>query len=235
MNDCQHLECDQEAILVVTPLTDSVTDITYGLHLCLDHHILFYGNIEDHNKVCECGEIEKIERQRRLEAIPSNPKSVMGEIKLSRQPVFATTGHRAPVTAVMYDKAQAFVEYVKSMKGIVLNGGAEGWDHLVGFYCSDLKVPFKLYLPFESSKSKLLGKITTAAQEIIITGGKAFQSKEDLGEYQNRNEMMVDLADQLHSYHDGRKIGGTKNCVDYARRKGVKIKNWFPSELSDLI
>ena len=196
---------------------------------------LIYGTNEQHEKKCDCGELEKIERQRRLENVPNSPLEAMGEIKLSQQPVFATTGHRKPITAITYDAALQFVEYVGSMKGIILNGGAAGWDTLVAFYCAEHEVPYKLYLPFESSRNKVLKKILTAAQEIIIVGGQEFSTLEDYEVYQQRNEMMVNLANQLHSYHDGRKKGGTINCINYAKKNGVKIKNWFPNQLADLV
>lgn len=43
---------------------------------------------------------------------------------------------------------------------------------------------------------------------------------------QKRNEYMVDNCDELWAYWDG-SDGGTKNCIDYAKKKGVKIRNLY--------
>lgn len=42
---------------------------------------------------------------------------------------------------------------------------------------------------------------------------------------QTRNEYMVDKSDIVLSAYDGKSQGGTKNCIDYARKKGVPVKD----------
>ena len=49
---------------------------------------------------------------------------------------------------------------------------------------------------------------------------------------QDRNEYMVDKANVLLSVYDGQSSGGTKNCIDYAKRNGVAVKDvGFPELL----
>ena len=43
-----------------------------------------------------------------------------------------------------------------------------------------------------------------------------------------RNRQIVDGCDTLICYYDGRKTGGTKYTVEYARKKGVNVVNVYP-------
>lgn len=48
--------------------------------------------------------------------------------------------------------------------------------------------------------------------------------------YQVRNEWMVDRSNLVIAVFNGQK-SGTKNTVDYAIRKGVKVKNIIENEV----
>lgn len=45
--------------------------------------------------------------------------------------------------------------------------------------------------------------------------------------YQRRNEIMVDQADYIFAFWNGKKYGGTYNTVSYARKKGKPVINLY--------
>ena len=63
----------------------------------------------------------------------------------------------------------------------------------------------------------------------IINNSDIFKEISDLyftGCYQVRNEWMVDRANLVIAVYNGKK-SGTKNTVDYAKRKGIHVNNVF--------
>lgn len=113
-------------------------------------------------------------------------------------------------------------------------GMALGVDQWSAELCIDLGVPFDAFLPCVNMEKKW----PKAAQEHFRTLLKHARTVTLVheGEYpgawvmQKRNEVMVDNADYVLSVWDGTP-GGTANCVNYAREKGIKTVNINPREL----
>lgn len=147
----------------------------------------------------------------------------------------AVTGHR-PNKLGGYDKmfklkefARECFEQYKDQIGVVYTGMALGWDQAVALACVELEIPFIACVPFEGQekmwpKSSQLNyqELCSKAKEIVCVSGPGYSS----WKMQLRNQYMVDSCDRLVAMWDGTE-GGTKNCVDYADLKKIKIYNWY--------
>jgi hypothetical protein len=111
-------------------------------------------------------------------------------------------------------------------------GGAPGFDSRVfkrlGFHDSAINT---LHIPFEYqwlALQEYLGLPGIEIETYMAPLCKACGPKKDYVRptdnylYQKRNEHMVDVADLLVTYFNGQP-SGTKNCIDYAKKKGVEI------------
>lgn len=117
----------------------------------------------------------------------------------------------------------------------VITGMAQGWDQAVATACVALKIPFLAFIPFpahahsarwpaeaRSRYESLLGHadmVYPCSDEIPISHHQAARMM------QRRNEKMVDRADDgVEALWNGTG-GGTFNCIDYAQRRGVEVRN----------
>lgn len=83
-------------------------------------------------------------------------------------------------------------------------------------------IPFKgQESKWNQNSQKLYWKLVDACQEKKIVSDGGFTPRS----MQVRNEYMVNKANILLSVYDGKSFGGTKNCIDYAKRKGVPVKD----------
>lgn len=118
-------------------------------------------------------------------------------------------------------------EQQKHEKLLVISGGALGVDQYAAEIARELNIPYVLILPFpvevmakkwnDESKEHLKGLIKGAVKTYVVQKTFSFEG------YQRRNEAMVDHCDLLCAVWNGTK-GGTKNCIDYAKEVGRKIK-----------
>jgi len=113
-------------------------------------------------------------------------------------------------------------------------GGALGVDTIAFDICRELKEELEeevkiravLCIPFEGfegfwrqeSKDKLKECIDVADDFVIVNLLEDYYTSNIKYTYQKRNEFMVDHCDLLIAVYDGHSSGGTKNCVDYAKR-----------------
>lgn len=121
----------------------------------------------------------------------------------------------------------------------VISGMALGWDQAVAEACVALGIPFIAAVPFEGQERRwppesqrryaaLLGRAESVVIVSEYPGSKAMQL---------RNEWMVDRADKMLALWDG-SWGGTFNCIQYAKKRGVPIENLWSKmawDLSDLL
>lgn len=111
------------------------------------------------------------------------------------------------------------------------SGMALGIDQLFAIATLQLRnegLPIKLHcaIPCQNHSSKwpnsskiFYNKILAKADEVVMVSDEPYKP----WLMQKRNEYMVDRADIVLAFWDGTN-GGTKNCVDYAKKVGKKIK-----------
>lgn len=155
----------------------------------------------------------------------------------------AITGHRPPKGGLNYDlDNKASLELKNKLKNIfisleniemVYDGMALGFDQLVCDVCIELMIPFTACIPcrnqdkmwIQKSKNYYKFLLSEAFETVLVTDAE-YQG----WMMQKRNEYMIDQLtneeDLLISFHDGSK-GGTGNCIEYAKKKGVKIINLY--------
>lgn len=100
-----------------------------------------------------------------------------------------------------------------------ISGMATGWDTAWALALLELKIPLIAAVPFVGQEKvwpvaaqeryrRILRRATRV--EVICVGG--FMP----GKLQVRNEWMVDHCDRVAALWDGKKGGGTANCIAYA-------------------
>jgi hypothetical protein len=128
----------------------------------------------------------------------------------------ALTGHRNYVDrAAMYralDKIKAEKYYL---------GGARGFDTDALEYLAKTQPATirTVVVP-----NRLIDQPTSAQEATRIYASEVIEMKNTgPGRYQVRNRYMVDHADRLEAFYDGRQTGGTVNTMNYAESKGVPV------------
>ena len=137
--------------------------------------------------------------------------------------------------------------FTESGVTLVHTGMAKGFD-LIGAAAADRAgIPFVAFLPFESQATtwpKTVQAIHTkylekAALVICVTPVTDIQnpSARNLNDLDrakmvkamhDRNKAMLLCADEVISLDQGKKYGGTRNCVDTAGRMKMKVTNVWP-------
>ena len=114
---------------------------------------------------------------------------------------------------------------------LVYTGMALGWDQAVAQACIETGIPFIACVPFSGQEGKWpddsqrrFRDLIAKAQEVVVVSEGGYSA----AKMQVRNEYMVDHADQLLALWDGTS-GGTANCVEYAKGKGLPIRNVWGS------
>ncbi len=153
--------------------------------------------------------------------------------------IIAATGHRPnklggytdQVKQRLLDLATAALKHYKPTH--VISGMALGWDQAVALAAVNLNIPFIAAVPFkgqesqwpQSSKDDYQTLLDLAQEVIIVCPGDYSPEK-----MQKRNEWMVEKCEMLLALWDG-SPGGTKNCIDYAKRDANPIVNLWDSWL----
>lgn len=108
---------------------------------------------------------------------------------------------------------------------IIYTGMALGFDTIVAESCLTLDIPFVACIPFAGQESRwrvpqqqIYLDLLRSAAEVRYVCGPGYAA----WKMQRRNEFMVNAAQYIITCWNG-SAGGTKNCIDYARRKGKKI------------
>lgn len=155
-----------------------------------------------------------------------------------RQDVVAATGHRPKDLGLSYSKAdlERLAKFAKSVlaelkPGMVVVGGAQGWDTAVAFGALWLDIPFLLAVPFRGQESqwpavarRRYEYLKDRAATVVEVYPPGFSAPKLLG----RNRFMTELArsGQVLALYDERKqTGGTAHCVRYARSAGMNVVN----------
>jgi uncharacterized phage-like protein YoqJ len=155
--------------------------------------------------------------------------------------ILGVTGHRPQKMYGFKESDPANIFVIEAIRDFlkerepdkVLTGMALGVDQWAAQWCIALGIPFVAILPVEhpenawpdNSKAKYL-KIMKGASEVLVAPSEG----ESYGQLlQKRNEMIVDRADIMMGVYGGGP-GGTRNCLEYARKQGKEIKIINPGD-----
>lgn len=120
----------------------------------------------------------------------------------------------------------------------VITGMALGADQWAAQWCIAMGIPFVAVIPNkeqykvwpEKAQQKYL-KIMEKAQSVVITAQTEEELKQDYSSIlQKRNEMIVDMADHMLGIYGGG-MGGTRNCLEYAKEQNKSISLINPGGL----
>ena len=112
-------------------------------------------------------------------------------------------------------------------------GGALGVDHWAAVYAQANSIPYTVVLPFppevmgkfwSDADRKHLAADIDGSEELRIVNHLQY----DVRDYQKRNEWMVDMADVVFAVWTGKQVGGTANCIRYAKQMRVPVWNLWP-------
>jgi len=117
----------------------------------------------------------------------------------------------------------------------VITGMALGWDQAVAGACVLIGIPFVAAIPFSGQARRWpqeaqdrYYRLMECAYDRVTVCDEFVPVNRAL---QKRNEWMVDRADEVIALWDG-SFGGTHNCITYANKKGVPVRNlwdrWDP-------
>lgn len=130
----------------------------------------------------------------------------------------AITGHR-DIGKRTVDAAKWWVSQIaqKYPQSTIITGGALGTDMLVATLAIKAGLKSKVYLPFEfethtsrwNATSKTAFRWVLERSEVVVVGGSEYSVRL----YFRRNERMVDNADLVLAFYDGREDGGTVGCI----------------------
>ena len=145
------------------------------------------------------------------------------------------TGHR-DISKRTVEAAKWWVSRIgqKYPQSTIITGGALGTDMLVATLAIKAKLNSKVYLPFEfathtarwNAASKANLRWVLERSEVRVVGSSEYSTKL----YFRRNERMVDDADLVIAFWDGREEGGTFGCMKYAEHCGKRVFDAFDRE-----
>lgn len=120
---------------------------------------------------------------------------------------------------------------------VVIAGGALGWDQALAWAALDLDLPLRLVLPFRGMESRWEPDMRAEFKRMVALAKDVEYLGEDFDPdlYQARNVRMVDQAKGVLALWDGRKSGGTFNCLKYAHTQEKRVfqlwqewDDWWP-------
>lgn len=159
----------------------------------------------------------------------------------------AITGHRpnkldndysliSPLTLSIAYQIQLIINKYKDQDLVLITGMALGIDTLFAQIAIENNIPFIAAIPCLNQDVMWRLEFRKQYHNIInhplCTKVYVSNEKYTLDCMQNRNKWMVDNCDKLITVWNG-STGGTKNCVDYARKlsKAIEIIRINPNKL----
>lgn len=142
----------------------------------------------------------------------------------------AVTGHR-PEKCASEDEVRARYRsaFERLRPRIVVVGMASGVDLWAGAEAVLQGIELWCARPWAGHKArKADAGLYNALLDAAVRVEDVHPSQTYLGPwlYQRRNEWMVDRADMVLAYWDG-SASGTRNCIDYAEDKNIKVENLY--------
>jgi uncharacterized phage-like protein YoqJ len=167
-------------------------------------------------------------------AVPTSVAQNISAIRQSEKRI-AITGHR-DISKRTVEAAQWWICRIaqKYPQATIITGGALGTDMLVATLAIKAGLNSKVYLPFEfethtarwnyASKANLRWILERSFVRVVGSNQYSTQL------YFRRNERMVDDADLVIAFWDGREDGGTVGCIKYAQHKHKRVFDAFSRE-----
>lgn len=121
------------------------------------------------------------------------------------------------------DRIKETLVKIKPTKAI--SGMALGADQLCAHICIELNIPFIAAIPFAGQERVWPNESKTAYNDLLAKAEKTHivcEGGYSSHKLQLRNEWMVDNSDIIISIFNG-SSGGTKNCIDYAKKNNKQI------------
>jgi len=110
---------------------------------------------------------------------------------------------------------------------LIITGMALGFDTWLAKEALRQEIPFIAAVPFQDQDARWhklrqteYRNLLKQAQEVRVVSRGSYAA----WKFQKRNEWMVDRADLVLAAWDGRPVGGTANCVAYAKRANVPLE-----------
>lgn len=142
--------------------------------------------------------------------------------------VISFTGHRPSQITNRLVVIQALRNVLLSLPvSLAYSGMAVGVDQWAAEICTELRIPWIAAIPCDrqeaiwppASQEHYHKLLALAAGKVVVSPGAYANWK-----MQTRNCYLVDSCDVLIAvFRSDKNSGGTKNCVDYARKVGKRI------------
>jgi len=150
--------------------------------------------------------------------------------------ILGVTGHRPQKLGELVFRARAEVE--RAIRTFsperLLTGMALGVDTWAAETCVQLGVPFVAVIPFSGQEQRWSSvekeryrSLVSKADRVVHTASGPYAA----WKFQKRNEYVVDNCEWLLAVYDGTP-GGTKNCVEYARKVNRSMTIINPREMA---
>jgi uncharacterized phage-like protein YoqJ len=148
--------------------------------------------------------------------------------------IVAATGHR--LADLDDDKPDTFTRLVDYTIEVIpsynitlgISGMAGGFDQAFAMACCELNIPWVAAVPFKGQESiwpkqtqEFYHTLLNKATEIVIVCEGGYTP----WKFQKRNEYMVNRANTMLALWNGKKEGGTYNCIKYAEQVGRPVNN----------
>lgn len=151
--------------------------------------------------------------------------------------IVSGTGHRLgpkvggfsnTVLKKMVETAQEWMAQEKPTA--VLSGMAIGWDMAIAIAAIRLDIELTCVIPFpgqekqwpQESQERYQKILKKAKNKVIVHDGPYEPWK-----MHARNEWLVDNSDLLLALWDGKRSGGTYNCIQYGMNQDIPIVNLY--------
>lgn len=119
-------------------------------------------------------------------------------------------------------------------KPTIICGLANGFDLWAGAEAVRLGYPVWAAKPWKNhgprkSDVELYAEVIEAAEKVVVVTD--VDDYPGPWVYHKRNEWMVDNAERVLAYWNGKERGGTFACIKYARKVGKPIRNIYGKDL----
>lgn len=128
-----------------------------------------------------------------------------------------------PIKSYVLNELDKILNEIKP--DMTISGMAIGFDSWAADLCKFKKIPFTAAVPFVGQENKwpehsqaIYRSLLDQADDIVIICKGEYEP----WKFQKRNEWMVDNSDIIIAAFDG-SPSGTKNCIDYAKRKNKEV------------
>lgn len=133
----------------------------------------------------------------------------------------------------VWDLARAALSRYGDSHTVVITGMAQGWDTALALAARDLGLSYWAYVPFPGQELQWPAPaqdlynelLETAATINYIRPSRPQTKREIVRALFDRNEAMMADADWVLALYDGSETGGTHQAVDYARKRGLLVRN----------